>query len=308
MGDRDYFRKDYLKKKNVFQPGADNAIVSLIIVNLVAFTIIFSLWLIYLVTFDTEAAAQPPFTGQILNNLNVPAAPGDFIVKPWTIFTFMFSHYGFWRLFSNMLWLWAFGQIFQLVAGSDKVFPVYIYSGLAGAVFFVISSSFLHNNISFELTGAGTAVMGLAIAATALSPDYRLFPMLGNGIPLWILTALFVIIDLAAVGTSVNITIAHVAAALMGYVYVSLLKKGSDIGAWMNRLAAWVMDLFNPEKKYSAKEKQTLYYKAKKDPFIKKPNVTQQKLDELLDKINQKGYDSLSEEEKEFLRKASEHL
>jgi membrane associated rhomboid family serine protease len=308
MGDRDYFRKDYMKGKSVFQPGADNAIVSLIIVNLVVFTIIFGLWLIYLVTYDTEAGAQSPFAEQILGNLFVPAAPGDFIVKPWTALTYMFSQFGFWRLFGNMLWLWAFGQIFQLIAGSERVFPVYIYCGLASAIFFVVAAFIFPNNMAPELVGPGAAILGLAIAATALSPGYKLFPMLGGGIPLWILTALFVIIDLGTVSTFANTFIAHVAAGLAGYIYVVLLKQGKDTGAWMNRFANWVMELFNPEKKYSSGEKQTLFYKARKEPYIKKPNLTQQKLDEILDKINQKGYDSLSEEEKEFLKKASEHL
>jgi membrane associated rhomboid family serine protease len=307
MGDRDYFRKGY-GSKSVFQPGADNAIVSLIIVNLVAFTIIFALWLIYLVMYDTEAGAQGPFGEQILGNLFVPAAPGDFIFKPWTALTYMFSQFGFWRLFSSMLWLWAFGQIFQLIAGSDKVFPVYIYSGLAGAIVFVLSSFAFHNSIAPELLGAGPAVMGLAIAATTLSPNNKLFPMLGGGISLWILTVLFVIIDLGSVSIFTNTLVAHIAGGLAGYLFVMLLKRGNDTGAWMTRFANWLMDLFNPEKKYRSGSKPAVFYQAKKEPYIKKPNLTQQKLDELLDKINQKGYDSLSEDEKEFLKKASERL
>jgi membrane associated rhomboid family serine protease len=305
MGDRDYFRKDF-NSRSVFQPGADNAIVSLIIVNLVVFTIIFGLWLIYLVVFDTEAGAQTPFADQVLGNLFVPAAASDFIFKPWTAFSYMFSQFGFWRLFSSMLWLWAFGQIFQLIAGSEKVFPVYIYAGLAGAVFFVLSSLAFQVNIAPELLGAGPAIMGLAIAATVLSPGYKLFPMIGGGISLWILTVVFVIIDLGTVSVFTNTLMAHVAGGLAGYLYVVLLRQGKDTGAWMNRFAGWLMDLFNPEKKYSPK--QTVFYKVKKEPYVKKPNLTQQKLDELLDKINQKGYDSLSEEEKDFLKKASERL
>jgi hypothetical protein len=105
-----------------------------------------------------------------------------------------------------------------------------------------------------------------------------------------------------------NLLLAHAAAGIMGYVFVRLLKNGKDIGEWMHRSANWVLDMFNPEKKYQSKERETLYYKAKKEPFVKKPNLTQQKLDEILDKINQRGYETLTEEEKEFLRKASEQL
>ena len=74
----------------------------------------------------------------------------------------------------------------------------------------------------------------------------------------------------------------------------------------MNNLVGWVDGLFNPEKRHQQQmEKQRLYYKAQKKPFVKTPHLTQSRIDDLLDKINQKGYHSLSDEEKEFLKKAS---
>jgi hypothetical protein len=43
-----------------------------------------------------------------------------------------------------------------------------------------------------------------------------------------------------------------------------------------------------------------------REPYRRRANVTQQKIDEILDKINQKGYSRLSDEEKDLLRRASE--
>jgi membrane associated rhomboid family serine protease len=308
MGDRDYYRKDYMKQSSIFKPGADNAIVSLVIFNLIVFTTLFCLHLIYLVIFETAAATEPIYQDQVHGSLNIPADPSEFIYKPWTALSYMFTHFGFWRLFSNMLWLWAFGYIFQNIAGYSRVIPAYLYSGFAGALFFVLSYFIFDTDLAPEMSGAAAAIVGLAVAATAMSPDYRIFPMLGKGIPLWILTAVFLILDIGSVSTSLNLLVAHLAAGLMGYIFVLLLKSGKDIGAWMNDLANRSLEIFNPEKKYQANQKQVLHYKAKKEPFVKKPNLTQQKLDEILDKINQRGYDSLSEEEKEFLKKASDHL
>ncbi|HZI00568.1 MAG TPA: DUF6576 domain-containing protein, partial [Flavisolibacter sp.] len=77
-------------------------------------------------------------------------------------------------------------------------------------------------------------------------------------------------------------------------------------GAWINNFFDWVNNLFNPDKPKKGKVvKSQLFYKATVKPFTKTPLVTQQRIDELLDKINQKGYQSLSEEEKEFLKRAS---
>jgi uncharacterized protein YaaR (DUF327 family) len=84
------------------------------------------------------------------------------------------------------------------------------------------------------------------------------------------------------------------------------LKKGKDWSGWMNSLVDWLNDLFNPEKKHTRpSQKEKLFYRSDRSPFEKKSNVTQQKLDAILDKINQQGYHLLTEEEKEFLKRAS---
>ena len=49
-----------------------------------------------------------------------------------------------------------------------------------------------------------------------------------------------------------------------------------------------------------------LFYKSPSAPYKKTPNVTPERIDEILDKINQKGFDFLTEEEKDLLRRASE--
>ena len=85
------------------------------------------------------------------------------------------------------------------------------------------------------------------------------------------------------------------------------MQKGKDWGAWMNNFMSWINNLFNPEKKFRKKNvPQQNFYKASRKPFEKIPHITQQKLDEILDKINQDGYNSLTVEEKDFLKKASQ--
>ncbi len=67
--------------------------------------------------------------------------------------------------------------------------------------------------------------------------------------------------------------------------------------------------MFNPERKRKPEKtiKEKVFYKTgTTKPFIKKSLVTQQRIDEILDKINQKGYASLTEEEKSILKRAAE--
>ena len=55
-------------------------------------------------------------------------------------------------------------------------------------------------------------------------------------------------------------------------------------------------------------QKKEYYYNTQgKEPFRKTPIITQKRIDDILDKINQKGYRSLSEEEKEILKRAAQN-
>jgi hypothetical protein len=224
----------------------------------------------------------------------------------------MFVHTGFFLTLINMLWLWDFGSILQNMAGNNRVIPVYLYGGFAGAIFFIAGNYALpplRANIEYAtILGANASVMAVAVAATTFTPNYRLFRMLNGGIPLWILTILFVIIDLAgSYGTGTKI--AHLGGALAGFLYVYSLQRGYDWGKWMNDVYLWFNNLFNPEKEVKKPEKirEKVFYKTgNQKPYIKKPVITQERIDDILDKINQKGYQYLSEEEKTILKKARE--
>jgi hypothetical protein len=223
----------------------------------------------------------------------------------------MFVHDDVWHIVANMLWLWAFGYIFQDLAGNRKIIPLFIYGALAGAFFYMLSFNVLpvfHDSLpNARALGASGGVMAIAIATTVMAPDYRIFPMINGGIPLWVLTAIFVIIDLATIpysnpGGHIN----HLAGAGMGYLFVVMLRRGHDWSIWMNNFFDWVNNLFNPAKPKKGKNVKTeLFYKSNVPPFKKTSNLSQQKVDEILDKISQKGYSSLTDDEKELLKRAS---
>jgi len=200
----------------------------------------------------------------------------------------------------------------QDLTGNKKIFPIYLYGGFAGAVAYLLSvnliPAFYQNiNIIPDLIGGGAAVMAVAIATTTLAPDYRLFPLINGGIPIWVLTVIFVAIDYASVANSNGAyAIAHLAGGAIGFIFVYQLRKGKDMGKWMNDLVDWFNNLFNPDKKNKIQSnKEKLFYKSDKKPFLKTSGISQQKLDEILDKINQDGYHTLSSEEKEYLKRAS---
>jgi hypothetical protein len=223
----------------------------------------------------------------------------------------MFVHDNVWRVFANMLWLWSFGYILRELTGDRKIVPVFIYGALAGALAFLVSNSFLPPAAGATptfYTGASAAVVAVAIATTLISPNYRIFPMIGGGLPLWAFTALFLIIDLATVSiTDTGSLMAHLFGGLMGAGFVLLLRNGYDWSEWMNNFFDWISNLFNPDRpRKGANVKEELFYSSNVTPYVKTPHITQQRVDEILDKISQQGYGQLTGEEKEILRRASE--
>lgn len=297
----------YRKKMVLGQDG--NHLVNLIVVIGVAFMIFKMIQVIYhFAELDKSAYYSNIFDWFIL-----PAEFDRMMGRPWTIFTYMFMHDGVFHVLGNLLWLWAFGFIMQDLAGNGKIIPIFLYGGLAGALFFLLSYNLIPRlvteSVGSTLEGASAGVMAVAVATTMLAPDYRIFPMLNGGIPLWVLTVIFVIIDFATMPVSnTGGHIAHIAGAAMGFLFIYQMRRGNDWSAWINTFFSWAGNLFNPDKPQKAKaQKQKYFYKVgKTSPYKKVPNVTQKRIDEILDKINQKGYRFLTDEEKEILRRASE--
>jgi hypothetical protein len=212
-----------------------------------------------------------------------------------------------------MLWLYAFGYIMQDLSGNRLIFPIYIYGALAGAVFFIIALYSIPvlqpAKGLYYLAGSSTGSMAIAIAVTTMAPNYRIFRNIGTGIPVWVLTSIFLLINFISAFANKNPnSFGILGAAFAGFIFVFFLRRGKDGSTWMNNLYDWFINLFNPHKQKpgsSVKEK-VFYNTGSRQPYTRSANVTQQRVDEILDKINQKGYHFLTDEEKNILKKASE--
>jgi membrane associated rhomboid family serine protease len=301
-----YYQQRRGQRLSIGQDG--NALTMLIAVQLVAFVILAFIKVIYYFSNGAEGLAL--YNRDILAWVSLPANLNTFITRPWTLLTHMFVHDGVWHLIGNMLWLWGFGYILQDLT-TKKIFPLFFYGGLAGAFIFVLSYNVIptlrEHLADATAIGASAGVMAIAIGTTVLAPGYRIFPMINGGIPLWILTLVFVIIDLATIPyNNPGGHLAHLAGAGMGLLFVHQLQRGRDWSVWINRFFDWVNNLFNPAKPSRGQSPKTqMYYKSTVQPYKKTTHLTQQKIDEILEKIHQKGYHSLSEDEKDVLKRAS---
>lgn len=104
------------------------------------------------------------------------------------------------------------------------------------------------------------------------------------------------------------------AGAFIGFVYIKLMQNRSKPGVWVYNLLGSVNDFLFPGDKIKTPQPPPLQHQTKitiKQHFFHQKKDFRQLTDEeyidsLLDKINQKGYDSLTKEEKDALLKASQ--
>ncbi len=299
-------RRDYFDKKPLL--GANNnALVWLLAINCCICIVLNFLFLVFKLSSGTTTDAS--YYNNVLQWFMLEPNAHNLLQKPWTILTYMVSHFSFWPLLSNCLWLWAFGYIMQDLMGNKQIIPLYIYGGLVGGLVYVLTASYIpalkqSSDSFFAAQGASFAVMAIVIATTVVSPTYKIYPFLGNGIPLFVLTLVYIGFNvLTMISANAAYVLGFIAAAALGYIYIKQLQNGNDWGIWMHRFVAWVSDLFNPQNKQPIATQN--FYKTTQPTFTKTPNVNQQRLDSILDKINKYGYSKLSQEDKDFLEKAS---
>jgi membrane associated rhomboid family serine protease len=298
-------------RRNRFLLGAtDNALVALLSINAMFFLVLM------VVQVGMYAGLNTPeyFAEHVLQWFQMPAGLVKLSTRPWTFLTYMFTETGdtLFNGIGNMVWLWAFGYILQSVTGNSKLIPIYIYGGVCGAIFFILAH-YLIAPIAGQrefagLMGANASVIAVATATTTLVPGHRFFAQIRGGIPIWVLLAVYLLIDFAGIaGSGAAYSLAHLGGALAGYLFVYFMRKGKDGSIWMNKFYYKVIHLFDPKKPSASNSANDLFYDAgSREPFTKTTNLTQKRVDEILDKINLKGYHFLTDEEKDFLRKASD--
>ncbi|MFM2117744.1 MAG: hypothetical protein RL316_934, partial [Bacteroidota bacterium] len=103
---------------------SNNALTKLIAVNLILF-ITLSLCKAYFYFFYQDLSVlESTYRESILKWFLLPATPSALLTRPWTLLTFPFANLGIWMIIGNMLWLWAFGFIFQDLSGNRKIVPL----------------------------------------------------------------------------------------------------------------------------------------------------------------------------------------
>lgn len=242
----------------------------------------------------------------LLDFLELPSSVPDLLRKPWTLITYMFTHYDFFHILFNMLWLYWFGNIFLQFFNARQLGGLYLLGGLAGALFFVLT----YNTLPYfqevaaysALIGASASVMAIVFAISFYRKDLEINLLFIGRIKLIYLALATLVIDFIAI-TSSNAGghIAHIGGALLGILYAAQMKQGKDLTNPINRVVDWVVNLRKPKPKM-----RVTYKRSETDyEYNERKHKQSEEIDRILEKLKRSGYESLSSEEKKKLFDAS---
>jgi len=202
----------------------------------------------------------------------------------WQLITYMFLHGGFWHLILNMFIIWMFGSQLEAVWGGERFLKYYIICGIGGAVFSFI---FAYNTLVIGASGAG---YGILLAYAVLFPYNQIYVW-----GIFPVRARTLVIVLAAIeflsGISGRDGIAHF--AHLGGMAAGLLYMRTDHRAW--RFWGRLREIFKGVPiRINLKEEDD------------EENTDAEKIDSILDKLSEKGYENLSETERRILENYSD--
>jgi membrane associated rhomboid family serine protease len=245
----------------------------------------------------------------VLGYLALPADPQLILKKPWTIISYMFLHYDFFHILFNMLWLYWFGKIFLEYLNAKKLISVYLLGGLAGGLVYILSfnlfPAFEESVAQSVALGASAAVLAIVMAISFYVPGYTINLMFIGPVKLQYIALATVAIDILSIRSgNAGGHLAHLGGAFFGFVYASGLKQGKDMSKGFNRLMDSFFSLFKRRPKMEVKYKKPPGRAETDMEYNARRADEQRRIDEILDKIAQNGYEGLSREEKEILFKS----
>lgn len=219
----------------------------------------------------------------------------------WEFLTFQFIHDSLGHVAFNCVGLYFFGPWMERWWGARRYTLFYLLCGAAGAAFFslLVFTNLLPDDYRTGLVGASAGIYGILIGVAVIAPNLRV-RLLIPPVEMSIRTMAMLVLGIAAVSILLGLggneggEAGHLGGAILGFILVkspSLL--GRRPGGSVRRPHAASGPSFTGIPKLRPRTEIDL--------------TTSTEIDRILDKISQHGFQSLTDEERDLLREASEN-
>lgn len=227
----------------------------------------------------------------------------------WRLLTFQFLHANGNHLLANMIGLFFFGHFVEHWWGSRRFLVYYLATGVAGALLYMLlfyagwfgtdpiplgGGEFFPAS-SIPLVGASAGIFGILVCVALIAPQLRvlLFFFIPMSMRAFAIGALvFSSYMILTNGNNAGGEAGHLGGAILGFI---LMKN------------PWLIS-FVSEATQGVKKRRTIDAQIVREQKIRPRihiNMDDSEIDRILDKVNEEGVQSLTEAEKEVLRRTA---
>lgn len=222
----------------------------------------------------------------------------------WRLLSYAFLHGDFWHVGLNMLFLWFFGSELEERYGSREFLTVYLLSAMAGGGAYMLHGYADPRLFMIPCLGASAAITATMLLYAIHWPRRTILVMFVFPLPIWVFVVFSVLKDvLGLYGGSQGVAVsAHLGgAAFAGLYYWS----GWRITGFWQGFQNWRKQRSRPRLRiYRPQDKEAVPVGA---PLAMEVDEhLEAKVDAVLEKVARSGKDSLTEQEKQILLRASE--
>jgi len=218
-------------------------------------------------------------------------SPGDVLrrLRLWQLVTYALLHGGLWHLLMNCLGIWFFGRPVEERLGGKRYLLFALATVVAASLAFLLEAALLDESV--PLIGASGFDFGVVVLCALWYPRMTVLLFFVLPVPLWAVALLFVFVEvvmLLELSGSVAHS-AHLGGALYGYLYY---RYGGSIDRVFAGVDRWQEKRRRHRAEQARRNEQEL----------------RMQVDRILDKVNKEGMSALTEQERRFLKEASERL
>lgn len=289
LSDRDYMRQPQERRPAASGGGIQpmQVLFALIIINAVMFILV------------PQPTVYPDGRGMIpeLYRMLVLSWPGLREGYWWQVVTSMFMHGSFFHLFFNMWGLYIFGQLIVNSMGTLRFLLLYFISGITGNLIWLGCNL----NTPFFLLGASGALFGVMLAAAMFRPNV-MFMLLFFPVPIRAktLVLIYAIIEIISEWkVQDNIAhLVHLGGFVGAYIYLKIAygnrMEWDPLGFLRGGSRSRESDFPPPPRDLPGEQ----------DGKGKDVEISQRRVDEILDKLSRLGPNSLTDDDRAVLNEA----
>jgi membrane associated rhomboid family serine protease len=281
-----------------------------------------AIWLVQTLFLTNRLFAGAPVDDLVMSLFALqPLESGSF--WPWQLITYQFMHdtSGFMHIFFNMFALWMFGMELEQLWGARR------FAGIFAGVTQLVVDPLTGGGLA-PTVGASGSIFGVLIAFGMTFPDrpvlmFPIFFPVPARIFVLIYAGMQLVSGLLGQGANDHVRVAHFAhlgGAVAGFL---LIKFGAPLFDWIERLGGRrrtthvdserLVDVnFRDVPVYDIPQRRDEPMRSRTSTptrfVVDGEPITQETIDEILDKISVAGYHNLTEREKRILDDVSRQL